>query len=524
MNESIIQFGNLIKSLPLSKKISMVLILMLVITGLALMFFLANQEDYQVLYNNLSLEDGGTIVSKLKEKNVPYKVEANGTVVLVPAEMVYEVRLSLAGDGLPRGGNVGFEIFDKTDFGTTRFVQELNYQRALQGELTRTINQFKEVKDSKVFIVMPKASIFVEDQKPATASIQLDLTSNLPPSKLTAIVHLVANAVEGLEPEQVTVVDTKGRLIFKGENKEDASSVLSNSQLEYKKRVESEIKENVQSMLEGIAGAGKAIVRVYAEIDFNKITLNQEEYDPSAKVVRSERNIEELAKSGDQSAMTGQALVDQQRGVVPSPDGAQRQTTKKDVATNYEINRTVKTTLKPAGTIKRLSVAAVIDGIYKTETLKDGSEQRNYIPRSEDELKKFEEIVKKAMGYSEDREDQVSVSSISFSEAAPVTMSAVEESNLNMVLELAGNYKKTIINFLLVALIFVIVLRPLLKSMKNIAEEVSTSRKELVAETGEYPQLGQTKSLNQKEKIYEITKANQQKAQQLINGWISEQE
>ncbi|MBU0698833.1 MAG: flagellar M-ring protein FliF, partial [Proteobacteria bacterium] len=318
MSDSISQFLNILKTLPLSKLISIVLILVLVATGFAFMFFFANQEDYQVLYNNLSQKDGGIIVAKLKEKNIPYKVEANGTIVMVPAEKVYELRLELAGEGLPKRGNVGFEIFDKTDFSTTRFVQELNYRRALQGELARTINQFKEVNDSRVFIVVPKESLFVEDKKLSSASIQLDLSSNLPAAKLAAIVHLVANAVEGLEASQVAVVDTKGRLIFKGEGGDEASSLLSNTQLEYKKNVENEIKENVQTMLEGIIGDGRAIVRVNAEIDFNKITLNQEEYDPSATAVRSMRNIEESARAGADGSDSAQEMANQRRGVVSS--------------------------------------------------------------------------------------------------------------------------------------------------------------------------------------------------------------
>jgi flagellar M-ring protein FliF len=216
MNGSVTHFLDFIGSLPFSKKISIAFTLILVIAGFALMFLWANQENYQVLFNNISPQDGGTIVTKLKEQNVPYRVESNGTTIMVPAEKVYELRLTLAGDGLPNGGSVGFEIFDNPDFRTTKFVQELNYRRALQGELARTINLFKEVKSSAVFLVIPKDSLFMDEKKPSSASIQLDLNSRLPSGRIAAIVHLVANAVEGLESNHVTVVDTKGRFIFKG--------------------------------------------------------------------------------------------------------------------------------------------------------------------------------------------------------------------------------------------------------------------------------------------------------------------
>jgi len=527
MSDSISQFVNLIKALPLSKKISMVLILVLLGIGFAGIFYLGNQEDYQVLYNNLSPEDGGVIVTKLKERNIPYKVEANGTIVMVPSEKIYELRLSLAGEGLPKSGTVGYEIFDKSDFSTTQFVQELNYRRALQGELVRTINQFDEVSSSRVFIVVPKASLFVEDEKSASASIQLDLRASLPANKIAAIVHLVANAVEGLDTDQVTVVDTKGRLIFKGDGGGEAASLLSNAQLEYKRNVENEIKENVQTMLEGIAGAGRAIVRVNAEIDFNKITLNQEEYDPSATAVRSTRNIEESAQSGGEDGVADEAMINQRRGVVPSAGGVQNGVMKKDVATNYEINKITRTILKPAGSISRLSVAAVIDGTYKTEKQQDGTTQRTYVARSADELKKFDEIVKKAMGYNENREDQVTVSSISFADSdtgLEGLSTEAEGSKLGILKQVLG-YKKTIINLLLAAFLFVLVIRPLMKSMKNLAEDISVKTAQLARDPGgEHEQIADTSPVGQMERVMKISMDNNEKAQQLIKGWIGENE
>jgi flagellar M-ring protein FliF len=314
MNDTVSQFVSFMKSLPLSRKVSIAFVFILLITGFVFMFIWANQISYQVLFNNLSPEDAGAIVSRLNERQVPYKLEANGAIILVPAEKIYELRLSLAGDNLPNGGAVGFEIFDHTDFGTTKFVQEVNYRRALQGELARTINQFKEVKGSRVFLVIPKESLFIEDRKPASASIQLDLLSSLPPRKLAAIVHLVANAVEALEPEHITVVDTRGRVIFKGATSEDSSELLSGAQLDYKKKIEDEAKKNVESMLEGIVGVGKAIVRVNADINFNKITLNEEEYDPNTAVIRSKRNIEEATETGPSKGNAGQTIINERRG------------------------------------------------------------------------------------------------------------------------------------------------------------------------------------------------------------------
>jgi len=508
----------------LSRKISIAFTLALVIAGFALMFMWANQTDYQVLFNNLSPEDGGAILSKLRERNIPYKIEANGTVIMVPSEKVHELRLTLAGDGLPQGGNVGFEIFDHTDFRTTKFVQELNYRRALQGELARTINQFKEVNNSKVFIVIPKESLFVEDSKPATAAIQLDLRSTLPPAKLAAIIHLVASAVEGLEPGQVTVVDTKGRVIFKGGDGDGPSALLSNTQLDYKDKVEAEIRKNVQSMLEGIVGMGKAIVRVNAEIDFSRATSNEEEYDPYATVVRSERIAQESGQSSEGTAKTAQTLINKRRGVVPPATGAEKKNSKKDVATNYEINKITRTILKPAGTIKRLSVAAVIDGTYAAETLPDGTTKKTYVPRSEEELKKFENLVKRAMGYSEDREDQISLNSMPFSgsisaDALPETMGSKFD-----IMKLVGNYKRIVVNLLLVILVFFLVIRPLLKGLKKMTKEAVSETMELPAGTRGYARISESPGMGQKERALELSKGNPEKAEQLIKGWVAEKE
>ena len=226
MNHALRQFLDFLKALPPARKLALLFVVVLLGAGFVAMFMWANQVDYQVLFRGLSPEDAGMVVADLKEKNTPYRIEGNGTVVLVPAEQVYDLRLAFAAEGLPRGGSVGFEIFDKADFRTTSFVQELNYKRALEGELARTIDRFQEVRSSKVFIVLPKRSLFVEEAKPASASVQLELASSLPPSRLAAIVHLVGSAVEGLDPEQVTVVDTRGRVIFRGASREDASALL----------------------------------------------------------------------------------------------------------------------------------------------------------------------------------------------------------------------------------------------------------------------------------------------------------
>jgi len=522
MNDSLSQFINFLRSLPPAKKISIAISVLVLVAAFTGMFLLANQVEYRVLFNNLSAQDASSVITKLKEKNVPYKIEGNGSLILVPAEQVYELRLQLVGDGFPKDGQVGFEIFDRTDYKTTQFVQGLNYQRALQGELARTISSFKEIKSARVFIVLPKESLFVEDAKPASASILLDLKSNLPPERLAAIIHLVASAVEGLVPEHVTVVDTKGRVIFKGGNNNETNTMLSNSQLDYKSKIESETGRNVQSMLEGIIGAGNAIVRVTADIDFNKVNLNEEEYDPSSTSVRSKRDIEESAQAGNASPEAALTTINQRAGVVPSESVSQNGKKKKDILTNYEINKVTRVVFKPAGTVKRLSVAAVIDGKYEVEKLKDGTVKRNYIPRTEEELKKFEDIVKSAMGYSEDREDLISVTSIPFSESIS-SENQMETGNSSFdFMALLKDYKKTIINLFLLVAVFFVLVKPLLNALKNMPREAGVSFKELPSNMQPSMQLPGGNAQGKREKVLEMGRSNPEKAEQLIKGWISE--
>ena len=522
MNNTLRSFVDFLKSLPLARKLSLLFVVLLLGVGFVTMFLWANQVDYQVLFKGLSPEDAGSVIAELKKKNIPYQIQGNGTLLLVPKEHVHDLRLTFAGEGMPKGGSVGFELFDKNDFRTTNFVQELNYRRALEGELSRTINRFQEVQSSKVFIVLPKRSLFVEASKPASASVQLELRSSLPPSRLAAIVHLVASAVEGLDPEQVTVVDTRGRIIFKGSSKDDASALLNNMQIEYRRRVENEIRTDVESMLEGVVGPGKAIVRVSAHLDFSKVTSSAEEYDPSAGAVRSRRDIEESSRSGESASSSEQTGIDERRGVLPSPSGSQSSKAKKDNTTNYEINKITRAIVSPAGNIKRLSVAAVIDGSYTQEKSADGKIKKTYVARTGEELKKFENLVKGAIGYSEDREDLVSVMSMPFSSEPAPEAEPESTSFLKGMQEAVASYKTTFLNAFLILLVFFTIVRPLIKGLRRMAAEQGPRVGETALGGGAYPQIQAAGSLGPKEKVLAISKENPDKAFQLIKGWMTE--
>jgi flagellar M-ring protein FliF len=522
MNSAFGEFVRFVSALPLSKKISMILIVLMLIAGFGTMFFWANQENFSVLYNGLSPDDGGAIVSKLKEKNIPYKIASGGSVIMVPENAVHETRLALAGDGLPGGGTVGFELFDNPDFRTTNFVQHLNYRRALQGELARTIMNFNEVKKAAVFLAIPKTSLFVEDEKEPSASIQLDLDRPLSQAKVESIVRLVANAVEGLDSSRVSVVDTRGRVIFRGDAGEGGNMAgLGGTFIEYKKNVEKEIADNIQSMLEEVVGAGNAIVRVSAQIDTAEVVTSEEEYDPTVVVVRSSKLIEESINEGN-NQLNAETEANQRAGILPPAGGGnEKSRVSKNATTNYEINKLNRRVVRPAGTIQRLSVAAVIDGEYRTVTQSDGTISREYVPRDDDALKMFEALVKNAMGFNEDREDQVSVQSVPFSSTPAMDETASSAADTPGFSRLLDQYGKTVFNLILIVAAFFLVVRPLLKSVKDIGTRAVNDKSMLPPGEDAVKQISESETGNTRQRAAELSAREPERTAAVVRNWLS---
>jgi flagellar M-ring protein FliF len=527
MNTAFRDFIRFVAALPLAKKISIAAVVLMVTAGFGVMFFVVNQENYQVLYNGLSPDDAGAIVTRLKEQNIPYKIGSGGSAVMVPEKSVYETRLALAGEGLPGGGTVGFELFDNPDFRTTNFVQQLNYRRALQGELARTIMNFDEVKKAAVFLAIPRESLFVEDEKQPSASIQLDLNQSLSRVKVESIVRLVANAVEGLDSSRVSVVDTRGRVIFRGDAGEAGEMAgLGGTFLEYKKNIEKEIAENVQSMLEEVVGPGNAIVRVSAEIDTSEVVVSEEEYDPTVVVVRSNKLLEETINEGGEAGageVAGDEPVANQRaGILPAGGTAGKSKVSKNATNNYEINKINRRVVRPAGTIQRLSVAAVIDGEYRTITKNDGTTAREYVPRDAESLKMFEALVRNAMGFNEDREDQVSVQSVPFKSGLTMeemTSMDMEKPGISRLLE---QYGKTVFNLILILCAFFLVVRPLIKSVKEIGVQAGDAKNALPPGDDEVKQISEAEEKrNPRQRAAELSTREPERAAAVVRSWIA---
>jgi flagellar M-ring protein FliF len=456
------QLLEFVQSLSIKQKIMTLFVIGAVVSGFILLMTWTNRPDYEVLYTNLNQDDAAGIIAKLKEKKTPYQLEQNGTVITVPRENVLETRLTLAGEGLPRGGGVGFEIFDKTSLGTTDFVQKLNYQRAVQGELARTISQFREVEQARVHIAIPRESLFVEEEKKPTASVILKLRGGmtLNNNQVESIVHLVASAVQGLAPEDVTIADVGGRLFYK-KSSSDITESLSTAQLDYQKGIEDGLRKKVEGMLGEVLGPNKAIARISADIDFQQINITEEKYDPDSAVVRSEQRSEEKSEGGSNIPAGIPGVKGSLAGKLEGSAnlGNKSLYQKESEITNYEINKINRQVLGPAGSIKRLSVAVMIDGVYKETAAKEGKNARQYAARTQTEISQFENIVKKAVGFDEARGDQVEVVNIPFAWGAPE-----EEAPVSIPWqEYFSKIARPLFNIALVLIFIFFVAKPLLK-------------------------------------------------------------
>lgn len=505
-----------IKSWSTKKKIAAITILALSIAILVTITLWTQKEDYQILFSNLTQEDSGQVITKLKEMKVPYKVEGN--VIYVPQKKVYELRLELASMGIPQGGLIGFEIFDKTNFGITEFVQRLNYIRAIQGELARTIKQLSEVETARVHIAMPERSIFTEkDQKP-TASVVLKLKAgrSLSQAQVGGILHLVSSSVEGLKPNAVTILDSMGNLLSKPS---EADSITDGKLLEYQKFVDRTFEQKIQTMLEGIVGKGKAIVRVTTKLDFKKIETTEEKFDPDSATARTQQKTTESTSGSSSGGIPGVLSNQPGQGGSSASGGGQVLSQKQVETTNYEISRTMNRISQPGGEIKNISVAVLVDGTYKKE-----KDKTVYSPRTEEEIKKYNEVVKAAIGFNRERGDQVIVDNVAFE-------SAVEEIPAEKldILGIVTTVLKYLVPLIVALLLILFVIKPLIETLKvtpkktpegalpgEMAYAPATPVKPLEPE----PELAPEELM--KEQVLEIVKKDPRQAAHIIREWMTE--
>jgi flagellar M-ring protein FliF len=369
------------------------------------------------LFTDLTFEDSASIVKDLERQGILYELKNDGAIVLVPKDRVPRLRMKLAEAGLPKGGGIGYEIFDKSDaLGATSFVQNINHLRALEGELSRTIRALDRVQGARVHLVLPERPLFSRDKVEASASIVLKVRGALEAQQVRAIRHLVASAVNGLKPERVSIVDEAGRLLADGAKADNPNGAgAEERQAAYERR----LRDQIEGIVSSIVGPGRARVQLTADFDFNRVTQTLEKYDPEGRVLRSSQTREESSGSAD--SKDGQVSVGnelpnaQQRPNDPNANNnttVREQTRKSEEIVNYEISRSTKTEVTEGGRVNRVSVAVLVDGIYG----KNDKGEAVYQPRDKDEIERIAALVRSAIGFDQKRGDQVEVVNLRFAE------------------------------------------------------------------------------------------------------------
>ncbi|MBW7836691.1 MAG: flagellar M-ring protein FliF [Sphingomonadales bacterium] len=421
-----------------------------------------------LLYADLDAADSAKIQQKLDAQSVPYRLNSDGSTILVPEDKVHELRMSIAQDGALGGSSVGYEIFDKTDaLGTTTFVQNINHVRALEGELARTIRSIENIASARVHLVLPQRQLFSRSEQMPSASIAVKARGQLTTSQVKAVQNLVASAVPDLDPDRVSIVDQRGTLLAKGTAREGAdalASTLEEKRVNYERR----IREEVEALLERTVGLGKVRTEVTVEMDLSRVTTSSEIYDPESQVARSTVTVEDRSNDSESSKSQSVSIANNLPDADTSQDGDKvtnsSTSARNEETVNYEISRTTKTEVHEAGTVKRLSVAVLVDGRY--EEGKDGN--ITYSPRPKEELAQLTALVRSAIGYDEKRGDHVEVVNLRFAEIMGSDESPIEINIMGFQKADLFRIAELFVLGLVGVLVILLVLRPLIMKIVSI--------------------------------------------------------
>lgn len=417
---------NRFNQLNLQQKMGIAVATAALLAIIAGMWMWGQTPDYRVLYSNLSDRDGGAIIESLQQLNIPYKFAEGGGALMVPSNQVHEARLKLASQGLPKGGNVGFELMENQKFGITQFAEQVNYQRALEGELARSVQTIGAVAAARVHLAIPKPSVFVKEQQKPSASVVLSLQGGrlLDSSQVSAIVHLISSSVPELSAKSVTVVDQNGTLLSANQD-EINNEGLDANQIKYLHQIEQSYIERIDALLAPMFGANNVRARVSADIDFSRTEQTSEVYKPNqnppAQTIRSQQSSESSNGAGQTGGIPG-ALSNQPPApatapivaTTPSPantGGAAPNNTQKESTVNFEVDRTISHTVLPVGTIKRLSVAVVVNG---NRVVTDAKGKTSAKPLSDAEKQQIDNLVRDAIGFDQKRGDSLNVQVAAF--------------------------------------------------------------------------------------------------------------
>jgi flagellar M-ring protein FliF len=508
------------------------------------LFFWASHQGYQpVTHGALNAEDTANVMRLLREKRIPFQVDPSGKQVLVPPEYLNDLRLELAMQGMPQSSGVGYELFDKQSFGTTTFLNKVNQKRALEGELMRSINTIKGVKRSRVHLAVPDKTAFVEDQKKPTASVVLDLegANILSEKQVFGITHLVSSAVEGLDPSNVVIVDSMGKELSK--NPKDSIMGLTTEQTDYKRKLEIDYQHRAEEILAKVVGEGHVKVAVTADLDFSSVSEQQTLLDQDGATVRSQQKTNETMEGSRPTASGAPGAASNSPGEQPgvvAQNGLKTNTAKSNEIVNYDIPKTIRTTQRPVGSVKRLSVAVLVDGKQVKTPGADGKVETKTEAWSADKMKEFESLVAGALALDKKRGDTLEFKNIDF------VPEDFEEAQRLLDATATRSYIQSLIVYgvigLLVILFFFLVVRPYISWVtENTTDSVDTFLPQTIEELEKIQKSSAMAQIDEvvpdlpdrldpekvegemiREKIVTLIDGNPQKGALILKEWIGQ--
>lgn len=539
------QFQQFYKSLGPTKRMALVASFLIGLFAIASVMYMSSGSDYAVLLSNIPPDQVSTIIEKLNSKNIRYRLSDDSKTIKVPQEFLHAVQMELMSEiGSNRMGSIGLELFDKQEFGINSYAQKINYQRALQGELTRAINTLTAVKQSKVILALPAKKTMMEDSAPPSASVVIELHSGkeLSPDQVRGVRMLVANAVEGLDPDRVTILDERGKMISK---QSDGSTGASSEIQELKSRVEKQLEDRIETILAKVVGHDKIVAKVNATINHKIVTAVEESVDPEKTAIRSQTSQEE-SLDGARTSPTG---VPGSRSNIPGAEDNNgqvgfKQDVRKELKTvNYEVPKTIKNIKEAAGAIEKISVAVLIDGVPTKTTKPDGTTETTWASRSPEEIAKYESLVKNAVGFVAGRGDSLKIESIQF-QPEDFTESTKFLTDMEKKKLVQSLLKWSLLGFALL-LFFFMVVRPFMQwitdsftdSVEEMLprtieelEELHTVDNSLPGLSGVMPILQESvdpekaESELLRDRIISLIEKDEEKASSAINMWVMRKE
>lgn len=511
-----------------------------IVSAIAALFIWAGRTTYSPLMTNLNPEDSANIVRTLREKGIPFVVDGSGRNISVPTETVHETRLQLSTLGMPQSSVVGYEVFDKQSLGTTSFVQKLNQKRAREGELMRTINSIRGVKRSRVHLAIPERSTFVEDQKRSTASVVLDLEPGivLNEKQIFGISNLVARAVEGMDANDVVIVDSNGKMISRNAN--DSAAGLTATQMETRQKYERDLESSIEGMLSRVVGEGHVVARVSADLDFSQVAETQTIYDQEGSAIRSiDKNTQSMEGTRPNPGGAAGAASNTPGQTGQGASEIRNNTSRTNEVVNYAVPQTVRTTTRQPGLLKKLSIAVMVDGKPIRETGKDGEVVSKTEAWSAEKLQEFEAIVAGAVALDRKRGDTLEIKTMEFTredlDSAQKMLDAAERQR----------YVRQLIPYVGVAILFLaffwFVVRPYIKWMtENTIDSVDTFLPQTIEELEKLQKGSAIAGLDDllpeipdrvdpdrvegdmiREKVISMVEGNPQKAALILKDWLA---